>query len=136
MSNAKTPSSTITLKGTGTLSVPTFTPPSSLNFGTVTHNTSSVQSLTLQNNNANIPGGTIKITGITLSNNDYMVSGTANGATCGTLPIMLSSSPGSNFCTVSVTFTPSVTTTDNGSVTFTDNASPPTQKLGLYGRGQ
>jgi Abnormal spindle-like microcephaly-assoc'd, ASPM-SPD-2-Hydin len=130
MSNAKTPSSTITLKGTGTLSVPTFNPPSSINFGTVTHNEFSTVLLTVANGNAT----GLTITGITVTNvnNDYTVSGTSSGATCGALPITL---PSNSSCTVAVTLTPTVTTTDNGSLTFTDNASPPTQKIGLFGRG-
>ena len=59
---------------------------------------------------------------------DYAVSGT----TCSPMPYSLAA--GSS-CTVSVTFTPSKTGTDNGNLSVSDNGGTKTQKIGLYGSG-
>ena len=112
----------VNLTGTGTAAnAPAVTlSPTSLNFGNQTLNTpSAAQTVTLTNSGT----ATLSITTIVASS-QY---GQTN--TCGT-----SVTAGAN-CTISVTFTPTATGTQNRTITITDNATGSPHVVNLTGNG-
>jgi hypothetical protein len=99
--------------------------PSSPNFGTVKHATSSTMNVTLSN-----PGGTaLSLTGIKIAGTNAAYFAQTNN--CG------SSLAAGASCTVAVKFTPAVTGTFSANVTVVDNAQAGggTQTVALSGKG-
>jgi uncharacterized protein (DUF2345 family) len=99
--------------------------PSSLNFGTIKHATTSTLNVTLSN-----PGGTpLSLTGISVTGTDAAYFAPTNN--CGN-----SLAAGAS-CTVAVKFTPAATGTFNANLVFVDNAQAGggTQTVSLSGKG-
>lgn len=123
---------TMSCGGGGGASTPPPPPPptvslsaSTLNFGNQTTNTTSAsQSVTVTNGG----GSALSISAISASK-DYAVA--SSGTTCSTTA---SVAAGAN-CTISVTFTPTVTGADNGTLSLTDNAAGSPQSVTLTGTG-
>ena len=103
--------------------------PTTLGFAKQTQGTTSPAKLITLSNSSGV-GETI--TGFSVVNSDFAVSSTSGGATCGATPITLNTA---SSCTISVTFTPSTGTTEQGSLSITDNASGSPQKVSLTGIG-
>ncbi len=126
-SNAKNSPATITLKGTGTLLAPTFTP-TQLSFGTVPHGTTSPDKfVTVSNPNTSAPGGTINISSITTSTSAFAVDGASTTCT--------STLAGGASCTIAVNFSPPSSGALSAQLIIMDNAATGTQKIGLFGTG-
>jgi hypothetical protein len=116
--------SLVTLKGTGTLSAPTFTPKSLTYVSQTVGTTSAARTVTVTNPNAP-SGGTINISSITISG-DYSISSNTCGSTLA----------GGATCTIGVQFTPTATGTRTGAVSIVDDAATGTQTIGLSGTGK
>jgi Abnormal spindle-like microcephaly-assoc'd, ASPM-SPD-2-Hydin/Cep192 domain 4/Beta-propeller repeat len=118
--NASGSPQTVSLTGTGTTAPAVSFTPASLTFsGQETGTTSAAQTVTLTNTGS----ATLTVSSITASG-DF-----AETNTCGTSVNAAAS------CTISVTFTPSITGTRSGTVTVTDNASGSPQTVSLTGTG-
>jgi Beta-propeller repeat/Abnormal spindle-like microcephaly-assoc'd, ASPM-SPD-2-Hydin/Cep192 domain 4 len=118
--NASGSPQTASLTGTGTTAPAVSFMPASLTFnGQETGTTSAAQTVTLTNTGS----ATLTVSSITATG-DF-----AETNTCGT-----SVNAGAS-CTISVTFTPSITGTRTGTVTVTDNATGSPQTVSLTGTG-
>jgi len=98
-----------------------LTAPSSLNLGGVTVGSSQTQSLTLSNSG----GSSLIISGATISGAGFSVNGL-------TFPYTL---PAGGSASLSVTFTPTTTGTDNAILSLSSNASVPSVGVSLTGSG-
>jgi hypothetical protein len=124
--NTSSGSNNLSLTGTGKYPTVSFTPPS-LAFGSVAKNTSSSLTDTITNTSAvPLTIAHIKFTG---SNTKYYTK-TDN---CPRSPKTLAAG---STCTVTVTFTPTITGSLNSTLTLTDNTSAGTNNLDLTGKGQ
>jgi hypothetical protein len=98
-------------------------PASSLDFGTHTVNSSTVNTVTLSN-----PGlGTLTISGITINgsnSSDFTQTNNCGGALAQ-----------NTSCTVTVTFKPKAKGSRSATLKFTDNAQSSTQTVSLSGKG-
>jgi Abnormal spindle-like microcephaly-assoc'd, ASPM-SPD-2-Hydin/Protein of unknown function (DUF1573) len=124
--NTSAGTDTLNLTGTGKYPTVTFTPPS-LAFGSVPKNTSSSLTDTITNT-GDVPLSIAHIQ-FTGSNTKYY-SKTDN---CPRSPKTLAAG---STCTVTVTFTPTISGTLNSTLTLTDNTSAVTNNLNLTGKGQ
>jgi centrosomal CEP192-like protein/HYDIN/CFA65/VesB family protein len=113
-------SATVALSGTGSAAA-YLTAPSSLNLGSVTIGSSQTQAFTISNSG----GSSLTISGATVSGTGFSVSGL-------TFPYTL---PAGGSASLSVTFIPSTTGTDNAALSFTSDASDPTVGVSLTGSG-
>ena len=116
----------VTLTGTGTLSILTFTP-KSLTFASQTSGTTSAEkTVTVTNPNVATAGGTINIGSIGITG-DFILStdGCSN-----------TSVAGGSTCTLGVEFSPTTTGTLTGMVSIPDNAGTGTQTFNLTGTGK
>jgi hypothetical protein len=128
MSNASNNPASVTLKGTGTLSALSVVP--AIQFGNVTHGTTSADKFdTVKNNNPSVVGSntTVVISGIATSGSPFGIDPV--GTTCGA-----SLAPGAS-CTVAVNFSPATAGSFSGTTNVTDNAGNGLQKSTLYGTG-
>src|SRR6267378_481844 len=118
----------IALTGTGANPTPAVgLAPTSLTFGSqLLNTTSAAQTVTLTNTGT----GPLTIVSIAASG-DFAETSTGTSACPATLP----ATAGSNTCTISVTFTPTVTGPRTGTLTITDNASNSPQTVPLTGTG-
>ncbi len=127
-------SAATTLRGTGTLAALSVTP--ALQFGIVTHGTTSADKfVTVLNNNPSVVGSntTVVISGIATSNSTFGID--PAGTTCGTSPTYATSlAPGAS-CTVAVNFSPPSVGSFSGTLNVSDNAGNGVQKSTLYGTG-
>lgn len=98
-----------------------LTAPSSMNLGTVTVGSRKTQALTLSNSG----GSSLTISSASLSGTSFSVSG---------LSFPYSLAAGGSM-SLSVTFAPSTTGTDNATLSFSSNASDPTVSVSLTGSG-
>jgi sugar lactone lactonase YvrE/uncharacterized protein (DUF2345 family) len=124
MSNAPGSPQPVTLSAQVIYPVARFSP-SSLNFGTIKHATSSTLNVTLTN-----PGGTpLILTGINVTGTNAAYFAQTNN--CG------SSLAAGSSCTVAVNFTPAATGSFSANLTFVDNAQSGggTQTVALSGKG-
>ena len=99
---------TVALSGTGQ-AAGYLTAPSSMNLGSVAIGSSQVQALTISNSG----GASVAISGATVNNSGFSVSGL-------TFPYTL---PAGGSASLSVTFTPSSTGTDHATLSISSNAS-------------
>lgn len=124
--NTSAGTNTLSLTGTGKYPTVSFTPPS-LQFGTVALNTSESLTDTITNTgDVPLTIAHIKLTG---SNTKYYTK-TDN---CPRSPSTLAAGA---TCTVTVTFTPTVSGSLNSTLTLTDNTSAGTNNLSLTGKGE
>jgi ASPM-SPD-2-Hydin domain-containing protein/centrosomal CEP192-like protein len=98
-----------------------LTAPSSMNLGSVTVGSSQTQALTISNSG----GSNLTISGASVSGSGFSVSGLA-------FPYTL---PAGGSASLSVTFTPSSSGTDNAALSLTSNASDPSVGVSLTGSG-
>ncbi len=113
---------TVSLSGSGYSTNPGYlTAPPSLNLGSVTIGSSQTQLLTLSNTG----GAGLTISGATLSNNAYTVSGLS-------FPYTL---PAGSNASLSVVFAPTATGIVNANLSFASNASDPALAVSLTGSG-
>jgi Abnormal spindle-like microcephaly-assoc'd, ASPM-SPD-2-Hydin len=123
---AHSSSVTVALSGTGySITVAPspgyLTAPSSLNLGSVTVGSSQTRALTVSNSG----GSSLTISGATASGTGFSVSGL-------TFPYTL---PAGGSASLSVTFAPSTTGTDNATLSLSSNASDPSVGVSLTGSG-
>jgi Abnormal spindle-like microcephaly-assoc'd, ASPM-SPD-2-Hydin len=109
---------TVALSGTGQAGG-YLTAPSSMNLGSVAIGSSQAQALTISNSG----GASVAISGATVSGSGFSVSGL-------TFPYTL---PAGGSASLSVTFTPSTTGTDNATLSISSNASNSTVAVSLTG---
>jgi hypothetical protein len=113
-------SSSVTVALSGTAQAAGFlTAPSSMNLGSVAIGSSQAQGLTISNSG----GASVTISGATVSGSGFSVSGL-------TFPYTL---PAGGSATLSVTFTPSTTGTDNATLSISSNASNSPVAVSLTG---
>jgi hypothetical protein len=117
---AHSSSITVALSGTG-YTVGYLTAPSSMNLGSVTVGSSQTQALIVSNSG----GSSLTISGATVSGTGFSVSGL-------TYPYTL---PAGGSASLSVTFAPSTTGTDNATLSVSSNASDPSVGVSLTGSG-
>ena len=113
-------SATVALSGAG-YAAAFLTAPSSMNLGTVTVGSSQTQPLTI----SNAGGSSLTISGAAVRGTGFTVSGL-------TFPYTL---PAGGSASLSVTFTPSTTGTDNAALSLNSNASDPYVGVSLTGSG-
>ena len=123
---AHSSSVTVALSGTGySITAATspgyLTAPSSMNLGSVTVGSSQTQALTVSNSG----GSSLTISGATANGTGFSVSGL-------TFPYTL---PAGGSASLSVTFAPSTTGTDNATLSLSSNASDPSVGVSLTGSG-
>ncbi len=111
---------TVPLSGTGQAAA-YLTAPSSMNLGSVTVGGSQTQALTISNSG----GSSLTISGATVSGSGFSVSGM-------NFPYTLAAGGSAS---LSVTFSPSTTGTDNATLSFSSNASDPSVGVSLTGSG-
>jgi len=110
----------LTANVTGTGIAPVAFSPTSLAFGSVPIDETSMMTVTVTNNQSTA----LNFTSILPNNNSYTVTGNTCGSGIGASPAT---------CQVSVTFSPTVTGSSPGKLTFTDSAG--TQNVALSGTG-
>jgi hypothetical protein len=124
--NTSAGTNNLSLTGTGKYPTLSFTPPS-LAFGSVAVNTSSSLTDTITNTSA-VP--------LTIAHIKFTGSNTKYYTKTDTCPRSPSTLAAGSTCTVTVTFTPTVTGSLNSTLTLTDNTSAGTNNLDLTGKGQ
>jgi hypothetical protein len=128
-SDAKNSPSTISMSGTGTLTAPVLSP-TSLSFGATTVGTTRELFVTVTNNNANIPGGTINFTAPPSTSNPVFTVDSGPATTCGS-----TLAGGGTSCMIGVIFAPTASGTTSGTLNLTDNGGTGAQKVTLFGTG-
>jgi hypothetical protein len=113
-------SATVALSGTGS-TIGYLTAPASVSLGSVTVGSSQTQALTVSNSG----GASLTISAVTVSGTGFSVSGL-------TFPYTL---PAGGSASLSVTFVPSTTGTDNATLSLSSNASDPSVDVSLTGGG-
>jgi hypothetical protein len=121
--SAPTSPQTIALKGSGV--PPTSLNPTNLHFGLVTVGTHSAPMVTTVTNN----------TKVAISFSSLLVTGAQRGDFSQTNTCAGGLAAGAQ-CTVTVTFSPSVTGARSANVTLTDTASDSPQNIALFGTGK